>query len=109
MIQQIRFYGKDSQDNYPEKTNLQSLRTGEIFNSFIPILSIGVQGLPGTKFYINGSQNPVILGYSGIYELKLEQSFPIKQLQFDLESLNIITENPNGYLIIDLLYEEDQK
>jgi hypothetical protein len=37
----------------------------------MPIVQLGIQSVPGTKFYLNGSNNPIIIGNTGIYELDL--------------------------------------
>jgi hypothetical protein len=48
------------------------------------------------------------MGISGMYELDLlDSSVSITSLTFDKESLNLINTNPDGYLIIDIVYEED--
>ena len=107
MIKQFRFYGNNNNDNYPGEVDINSLKTGFVFQNYTPIISLGVQGMPGTKFYVNGSKFPVILGYSGIYEIKSNESSPINSLSFDIESLINISSNPSGYLIIDIIYEGD--
>ena len=85
--------------------NMGSLTSGSIFQPYTPILSLGIQSLPGTKVYINGADFPIVIGYSGIYELKVEQASPIRSIYFDAESLSHINFNPNGYLIIDIIYD----
>jgi hypothetical protein len=61
--------------------------------------------LPGTKFYINSSTEPIIIDYTGIFTLDLADGVEISYLTFDSDSLEFISTNPDGYLIIDTIYE----
>ncbi len=98
---------KHISDNYTEAINKAVLADGSIFNDYTPIIQLGVQTLPGTKFYLNANTYPIIVGASGIYELDLSNtSTIISSLLFDLTSLELISNNPDGYLIIDIVYEE---
>jgi hypothetical protein len=36
------------------------------------ISQLGIQGRPGTSFYLNGSTLPIVLGETGIYEIDLQ-------------------------------------
>ena len=74
-----------------------------------PIKQLGIQSLPGTKFYINESVNPVILGKTGIFELNcMDTTQSVTQLTFDMESLRRIDENDNDFLIIDIIEENNE-
>jgi hypothetical protein len=64
--------------------------------------------LPGTKFYVNGSNNPIIIGNTGIYELNLQGLTEINSLQFDASSIALIHSNKNAYLIVDMIYEDGE-
>lgn len=98
---------KHISSNYTEAINKSVLADGSIFVSYAPIIQLGVQTLPGTKFYLNANTDPIIVGASGIYELDLSNtSTVITSLMFDLASLELISNNPDGYLIIDIIYEE---
>lgn len=98
---------KHISSNYTEAINKSVLADGSIFVSYAPIIQLGVQTLPGTKFYLNANTDPIIVGASGIYELDLSNtSTVITSLMFDLASLELISNNPDGYLIIDIVYEE---
>jgi len=44
--------------------------------------------MPGTKFYLNKSTNPVMIGYTGIYELDLNGQIEISALNFDKASMD---------------------
>ena len=107
-VRQFRYYSKDdSNKNYPSSIAYRNLVSGSIFSDYMPIIQLGIQGLPGTKFYLNNSNNPIIIGYTGVYELNLDGVAEIKSLQFDANSINMIEKNPNAYLIVDIIYEKD--
>ena len=55
--------------------------------------------------YLNNSIEPIIVGSTGIYELELEGISKISSLKFDSKSLKLIADNPNAFLIIDVIYE----
>lgn len=109
-VKQFRYYGEGSEDqikNYPLGINAANLSSGSIFQDVLPIIQLGIQSLPGTKFYLNGSsiQKPIIIGHTGIYELNLNNLTQITSLQFDLASLDLIDQQENGALLIDVIYE----
>ena len=112
-VGQVRYYGTTitgtretpNPENYPASVTRSRLRYGSIFNSSYPIVQLGVQTLPGVKFYINNHTTPVIVGSTGIYELDVDGITNITDIQFDNESLNMIDQNPNAYIIIDYIYE----
>jgi hypothetical protein len=64
--------------------------------------------LPGTKFYLNNSNDPVIIGNTGIYELNLNGLSEITAIEFDRASINSIALNNSAYLIVDILYEDGE-
>ena len=74
----------------------------------MPACHIGIQALPGTKFYLNGSYLPTVIGYTGIYELELDNTSQITSIRFDDESIDRIAKNGETFLIVDLIYEEDE-
>lgn len=102
-IMQIRYYGEKSKNNYPSDVGFSKLTAGSAFHNLYPITQLGIQTLPGTKFYLNNGQTPIIIGSTGIYELDLEGLSEITELRFDPGSMNRINSNPNAYLIIDLV------
>lgn len=104
-IMQIRYYNDN--DKYPETITKSALRSGEAFKNYKPIKQLGIQTMPGVKFYLNGSVDPVIVGSTGIFELNVENLTEITSLSFDLASLNTINSNNTAYLIVDLLYEKE--
>ena len=79
--------------------------TGTKFNEF-SIVQLGIQGLPGMKFRLNGSVNYIVIGSSGIYDLDIKNGAKITTLQFEEASLDRIDEN--HILIIDIIYETDE-
>lgn len=104
-ITQIRYYEDNSVKNYPSVENLYNeLLTGSLFDEYAPIYQLGIQGLPGTEFYLNNALTPIIIGSTGIYELDLlNYGIEISHLNFTASSLNSIKNNPNAYLIVDLV------
>ena len=111
-VMQFRYYNDaDTKNNFPTGSNGISyarLASGSIFfdNGLGGIVQLGIQALPGTKFYINNSVNPVIVGYTGIYELDLQSlATEITALSFDESSLKNIKEINGAYLIVDAIYD----
>lgn len=80
-----------------------SLVTGSAFTDYFPLSQLGVRALPGTKFYVNGTDNPVIIGFTGMFELDLSRGGSISSLAFDEQSLLEIERNDSAYLVIDML------
>lgn len=81
---------------------VESLKDGSLFSS-MSIQQLGIQALPGTKFYINGSDSPVLVGFSGLFNLDLTDQGEITELRFDSNSLKHIKDT-NSILIIDIAY-----
>lgn len=108
-VQQIRYYGaKEIEKNYPSGISYKTLVSGSAFNKYVPAIQLGIQALPGTKFYLNNAVNPIIIGYTGIYELDLNGLSEITSISFDGKSLDAISNNSNAYLIVDLIYEDGE-
>lgn len=109
VVKQYRFYNEyDETRNQPSYINMENLINGKVFESpsCYPILQLGIQALPGTAFYLNSSIDPVIVGFTGIYELDLENQAEIVKLTFNKKSIETINTNANGYLIVDVLYDD---
>ena len=105
-IEQIRFYSQnDDKRNCPANITMNRLISGSAFNNKYPILQLGIQTLPGVKFYLNNGITPIVVGYTGIYDLDLEGITEITQLNFDKESIQMINSNQDSYLIVDLIHE----
>lgn len=80
-----------------------TLVTGSAFSNYLPLSQLGVRALPGTKFYINGTDSPVIIGFTGMFELDLSKGGSVTSLTFDANSLQEIENNDSAYLVIDML------
>ena len=106
-IMQFRYYNDEQgNNNQPEDLNAESLNKGTVFAKYLPFTQLGIQALPGTRFFLNDNiEAPVIIGSTGIYELELEGISKISSLKFDSKSLKLIADNPNAFLIIDVIYE----
>ena len=110
ILRQFRFYGNSNSLNSPEDITSGDLERGEIFFKSselknATIVSFGIQTVPGVQFYINDSPNTVIVGPTGIYELNLQDGYEINVIKFIPDSLDLIEENNNAYLIVDVMYE----
>ena len=108
---QFRYYDDNNPNNnsgaFGEKWSWRDYCTSQNFKKYSPILAIGIQTLPGTKIYLNSSINPIIIGYSGIFELNVENtSVSINNIRVDQKSMELIRDLPNGYIIIDMVYED---
>lgn len=121
-IHQFRFYSDRESEGRNEPSGLDYINaggmtafaTGSLFDGtkggkkYVPILQLGIQSIPGTYFYLNGGLDPIIIGSTGIYELDLSGEVEISKLEFELESLKRINEMQNGYLIVDIIYEDEE-
>lgn len=109
-VQQIRYYGdhkSDSDKNQPANLTGNRLRSGSVFSQYTPMKQIGIQTMPGVKFYLNNSIEPIVIGSTGIYELNVENLTEITALSFDTTSINMVNETPStSYIIVDILYED---
>lgn len=109
-LKQYRYYEDGSEKNQPGPNasvpiTFRNLTSGSIFGKDVPITQLGIQALPGVKFYLNNSTQPIIIGQTGIYEINLEGIAEINSLKFHPESIRSIINNTNAYLIIDMLCE----
>lgn len=109
-IMQFRYYSDGNQKNQPSNISMTSLCNGVIFQQYLPITQLGIQSLPGTKFYVNGDDSipSTIIGSTGIYELDLEGLSEITQLSFSNESIERISKNESAYLIVDVIYTNEE-
>jgi hypothetical protein len=109
---QYRYYGEGNTNNYPKDVSYTEFVNGQVFSNTLPILQLGIQTLPGTKFYLNGSLDPIIIGSTGIYELDLQNKTEITGFRFDPRIFYIINGKDNikstsgTYLIVDIVYDE---
>ena len=102
---QFRYYGKDHVSNYPQM-NLyyEHLLRGTILRNYGKVSKLGIQARPGTTFYLNSSQNPIVVGATGIYELDFENVGRISAIRFAADSLKLNEVN-NERIFIDIIYE----
>ena len=107
-IEQVRYYNQNDGRNQPRGLRMNQLVSGSAFSEKYPIIQLGIQSLPGVKFYLNNSSSPIILGYTGIYDLELNGITEITSLSFDAESMNLINASPESYLIVDFIYESEE-
>lgn len=106
-IKQFRYYGSTSNSNYPTITNYKkTLIEGNIFASHGGITHLGIQALPGTKFTLNKSSLPIIIGFTGIYELEMNNCGHIFAINFDPTTLEWYEGADNSaHILIDIVYE----
>ena len=83
--------------------------SGAVFGECFPVLQFGIQSLPGTKFYLNNGNDPIVIGSTGIQELDLEGQTEITQIQMDGGSMKTINDNDSAYLIIDIIYDNGEE
>ena len=102
-MQQIHFNATSS---YPS-VSATSLVSGSAFASYVlgGIEQLGIQAVPGTKFFLNNSPDPIVIGTTGIYELDLTNQSSITELRFHADSIANI-KNSKGVLslLIDIIY-----
>lgn len=110
-LYQIRYFGKANDkeiDDVTDETKTNNIKQVDLSQNLIngSVKKIGIQTIPGIRFFVDeNNEYPIIIGMSGIFELDLTSSIAtITHLCFDADSLDIIENNPGGYLIIDLLY-----
>lgn len=102
-ITQIRFGMENA------NTTAVDLISGDTFTSYAAggIEQIGIQAIPGTMFYLNGSPDPIIIGATGIYELDVTDQSSITGLRFHRDSIaNIANSDGLLSLLVDLVYRE---
>lgn len=106
-IKQFRYYGERNSLNYPNTISKIKLQSGTIFDDTVPIIQLGIQALPGTRFRINSNIDWIVMGNTGIYEIDLANSSAlITSLQFEPDSLEVVDQCEDAYLIVDILYQE---
>lgn len=104
---QFRYYGTTAANNYPSMYNYSGTLTGgNIFQDYGTITHLGIQGKPGTTFYLNGSDSPITIGSTGIYELNLTGLSYISAIRFDPTTIhNLDKDNSTRGILIDIIYD----
>lgn len=118
-VKQFRWYGSGDDRNYPPDINKANLKSGSIFFRRNPgiITMLGIQGSPGTTFYLNNTEQPTIIGSVGNYQLDLNGIGEITSIRFSGETLDAIeaAKLENGvygsteHLIVDAIYESGEQ
>lgn len=102
------YYKKDGDSsNYPKDLTSKNCVDGTAFSRYYPISQLGIQALPGTKFYLNGAINPITIGVSGIYDLDIKNGARVTDLGFAKDDMDRIANSESGYLIVDMIYGEE--
>ena len=96
------------EDGVTQPTTYKHYVSGLVFGSNFPVLQLGIQALPGTKFYLNNAVDPIIIGLTGIWEIDLDGQTEITAIQIDNQSIQNIRDNNNAYLIIDVIYDDGE-
>lgn len=104
-IMQFRYYGEKNTSTNQPAVGASKFADGTVFKSYLPFTKLGIQALPGTKFYLNDSVDEIIIGATGIYELDLEGISKITNLTFNRQSLSLISNSSNNGLIVDVVSE----
>lgn len=120
-VKQFRYYNDKSSEVTESKRNqpttLDGTTTlitsehyvnGDVFGKNFPVTQLGIQALPGTKFYLNEAVDPVIIGATGIYELDLTNGIQISKISFAHDSMENIKNNDNAFLIVDIIYDDGE-
>lgn len=108
-VKQFRFYSEnDTLRNQPTNITPQKLSSGSVFADYLPIKQLGIQALPGTKFKVNNSSEPIVIGSTGIYELELPDDVEITALSFEASSIAMLSNLENSSLIVDIIYEDGE-
>ena len=102
IMKQFRYYGDGNELNYPKNLTKDRLVKDNIFSSEGSIIQMGIQGRPGTTFYLNGQSFPIVLGETGIYEIDLQNYGQIISIQFSGEELDNYAKNKDR-LLIDII------
>lgn len=105
-LKQFRWYSEGDPKNSPQ-VEAKQYANGLVFEGVYPIAQLGIQSLPGTEFYLNGSVKPIVIGVSGIYDLDIKNGARVTGLSFSNQSLERINQNATSYLIVDILYGEE--
>ena len=96
------------EDGKSQKVSYKHYVSGLVFGSNFPVLQLGIQALPGTKFYLNNAVDPIIIGLTGIWEIDLDGQTEITAIQIDNESNQNIRDNNNAFLIVDVIYDDGE-
>lgn len=83
-------------------------------DNFYNVTQLGIQGAPGTRFWLNDAQESnnsdvatgIVLNWTGIFEIDLTGTGgEINSISFDSENINLYV-GQGVKLIVDILYED---
>ena len=106
-IMQFRYYGAGDPKNYPSELTTDDW-IFNILRNYGAVSHLGIQGEPGTTFYLNYGSDEIAIGETGIYELDLNGIGRITGLRFNKNKLNeLYTTTPGDHhrIIVDIVYE----
>ena len=109
IVYQFRYYGSANDKNYPDGNSWIGLTDNSnasknLLTGYGAAVKIGIQTLPGIKFFIGNSSDGIIIDHTGVYELDLRNTTTtINQLYFDSASIARIDEVDNANIIVDVL------
>jgi hypothetical protein len=108
-IMQFRYYQDKDEYNNPATLSGDDLASGNLFRNYGLVSSLGIQGPPGLKFYLNDGEYPIVIGNTGIYQLDLSGSSRIVSIKFpglgkmgDQAQKDLLSNERK--LIIDIVY-----
>lgn len=96
-------YDPSNEKYNPAKTSW----TKNLFSAYGQVTSLGIQGEPGVRFCLNGSddENFISIGATGIYEINLDGLGSITDLRFLNHPENDSDIVKTTRLIVDIIYE----
>ena len=112
-IIQFRFFGEHNYPhtnrfdfNQPSNITIEDLYTGVPLAKYFPIEQLRITTLPGVKFRLDSNISPSVIGASGVYQIDKIYNNITTCLVFEKNSLEYLDINPDGFLIIDIVYQE---
>ena len=100
---QLIYHNDTSNYNNPKTLNENNIN--DEIKKYMPLSQLGIRALPGTKLYVNDNENPLIIGFNGLFEISLsvEKGEIISSLTVDEDSLKMIKSLDTAYLILDMV------
>lgn len=109
-IMQFRYAGDGALNNSPASGSnaitAEKLKFKNIFQGYDEISQLGIQGEPGTAFYLNNSDYSIVLGETGIYEIDLQERGTIHSIGFIANRAFDTYTSGNNQLLIDIIYDK---
>lgn len=109
VVKQYRYTGQNDTEelNFENLTGYSNgtIQTDRLKFKNTNIRQLGIQAIPGTQFYINETNQPAVVGLTGIFEVKSTSNIQIYRIRFDKESIENIRDNPSAILLIDTIEE----